>query len=513
MDVGRVVTLERIAKLCGEDFCLEVVVPEVLECGIQLAEWEALLDVRVEAASDLRTPESGGWLPLPVDTRYFPAEFGGALLDRIASYRESGGINDLLDGWVFHGDNLAVMRAILPDFKRLVQCVYIDPPYNTGGAGAGSGLPFGYDDSFTHEEWVEMMRPRLELARELMRDDGVLFISIDDNERARLELLLGEVFGAGASFGPVVVQVNRGGRDYLPIAKTHEYILCSGSGRAEPRVGEVPKDDKAMREYRHEDSRGRFLVRELRNRNPKFHRGNRPNLHYPVYAAPSLADAGGFCPVSLEPTDDHTVEVLPRDSRGRDDAWRWGKEKLAAHSRPRDPDASDVVARRRRDGGWNLYEKYRKTTTKPKSIWLDPAFRTEAGTITLRELFGDSSVHAFPKPVALIERCVLIGTPACGGVPSRESAPDTAVPDTTARPLVLDFFAGTGTTAHAVLEANCKDGARRRFILVEQAGFLDTLLVPRLKKVAYSRQWRGGKPLEGTGGTGAGIFFQIGASG
>jgi hypothetical protein len=251
-----------------------------------------------------------------------------------------------------------------------------------------------------------------------------------------------EIFGEDCFVAQIVVVSNRGGRDYLRIATGHEYVLCYGGSPQAP-VRELPKQGPAL-PFR--DAGGAFELRELRNRNPKFHPGNRPNLAYPVWIDPKRTDAQGCCAVACEPLPGYDVCVEPRNSAGQGSVWRWGRPRLCAAIALDDPEASGVVARRKRDGGYNIYEKHRKTTTRPRSIWDDTALRSEQGTIDLRRVLGDA-VFDHPKPVALVRRCLQLTTDPDG--------------------VVLDFFAGSGTTGQAVIEQNQADGGHRRFIGVQ----------------------------------------------
>jgi adenine-specific DNA-methyltransferase len=365
---------------------------------------------------------------------------------------------------LIEGDNLDALRLMRPAYAGQVQCIYIDPPYNTGHDfvyrdrhaedAAAYLLRSGQADDDGarlvanpethgryHSRWLGMMEPRLRVAHELLHDEGLLFASIDDHEVHHLRVLLDEIFGPECFVAQVVVVSNRGGRDYLRIATTHEYVLCYGKSpeapvRPLPRTGPVPTSA---------DARGPYELRELRNRNPRFHPGNRPNLFYPIWVDAAAADAEGLCPVALAPIEGGT-KVEPRNRDAEGSVWRWGQARLATAIVPGDPGRSEVVARRRRDGVFNVYEKHRATTTKARSVWDEPELRSEEGTRTLQEHLG-AAAFDHPKPVALVQRCLRLGTDRDG--------------------LVLDFFAGSGTTAEAVMELDAEDGGQRRVVLVQ----------------------------------------------
>ena len=470
-----VITLGKVKEYAGEKF-LNSILDEIVKNEGQAEEWKKLLDAKVknskDLSEDLDRKSASKYQTLPIDTRYFDDEFKLKLLEAITKQ------NDLereLDGLLVKGENYQALNLLSRKYSERVKCFYIDPPYNTGSD------EFIYKDRYQHSSWLSMMFDRLDASQRLSTSDGVIFISIDDNELSELSLIIESVFGVKAPLlGPIIVQVNKGGRSYLPIAKMHEYLVCSSTGKEEAEIYEVSRDVK----YSHSDSRGDWTPRELRNRNPKFTRENRPNLFYPFFIDSKNKDKDDFCAASLKRTKKHTIRVVPKNSEGKDDCWRWNEERVSRYIDPNNPEKSDIVARQKADGGWNIYEKYRKTTTKAKSIWLDSSVRTENGTIQLRNLFG-SLVYDYPKPVELVEKCIEIG------------AND--------KDLIADFFAGSGTTAHAVMKLNKQDNGNRKFILIEIADYFDTIMLARTKKVAYSFDWKKGKP-QSTNGPGG--FFK-----
>lgn len=347
------------------------------------------------------------------------------------------------------GDNLDVLKLLRRDHAGEVDAIYIDPPYNRGrdfvyrgvySADAKSWGKGGDPAARRSAPWLAMMLPRLLAARALLRDTGVLFASIDDAEVHHLRMLLDEVFGRERFVAQIVVVSNRGGRDYLPLAITHEYVLCYANGD-KPSIAELPKANALPLR----DASGPYELRELRNRNPRFTPANRPNLDYPIWIDPTRSDDAGCHPVSLRRSAG-AIEVSPRNRTGGGSVWRWGKDKVAAAIVAGDPAASEVVAKRRRDGGYNVYEKCRKQTTKARALWDDASLRSEQGSIELRAALG-AALFDHPKPIELVRRCVELGCPKDG--------------------LVLDFFAGSGTTALAVAEQNRRDGGRRRCIVVQ----------------------------------------------
>jgi len=363
------------------------------------------------------------------------------------------------------GDNLDALKLLQESYLGKVKLIYIDPPYNTGndfiyndefaetasaylersGQVDGSGkklIANSESNGRFHSDWLSMMYPRLKLAKTLLSDDGILAISIDDNEQARIVQLLVELFGDSGRVAQVVIQANKGGRDYLPLAQTHEYLILfartPGTG-----IFDLPRDTSQLPLL---DEIGPYEARELRNRNPRFTRENRPNLFYAVHVNPDIVDSNGYSAVSLVPRDGYSITTFPRNSQGSDSCWRWGQSKFLEAIKTDSAEESQVVAKQVRTGTWNVYEKNRPTTQKAKTIWDETEVRTEAGTREVRELFG-ASVFDHPKPLALVQKLISIAT-------SRDS-------------LILDFFAGSATTAHAVMAQNSLDGGCRNFIAIQ----------------------------------------------
>ncbi|MDR1100951.1 MAG: site-specific DNA-methyltransferase, partial [Clostridiales bacterium] len=336
-------------------------------------------------------------------------------------YKEESVDWDNTENLYIEGDNLEVLKLLQSAYYKKVKMIYIDPPYNTGN-------DFIYEDDYTdslkaylemtdqqssnpetsgrfHTKWLNMMYPRLRLASNLLRDDGVIFVSIDDNEVTNLRKLMDEVFGEENFEADIIVVSNPGGRDYKQVAITHEHILIYSKSDA-LELNELP----APAEYKFTDSQGGYNTRELRNRNPKFHSGNRPNLFYPFYVNPNSADKDGYCAVSLEKSAEYSIEVSPYNSVGKESVWRWGKAKASENIIMGDNDGSQILAKQKKDGDWNIYEKNRRSTTKVKSLWNETEMRTEDGTRLIRALFDNDTPFDHPKPLDLVKRCIRIGS-------------------------------------------------------------------------------------------------------
>jgi adenine-specific DNA-methyltransferase len=337
------------------------------------------------------------------------------------------------------GDNLDVLPRLAPAYGPF-DVVYLDPPYNTGN-------PFVYDDKVTgrradrHRTWAALMKPRLEAVREVMSEPAAVFVSIDDNEVAHLRLLMDEVFGEDAFVAQIVVNLNPKGRQLgRGFATSHEYLLvyarstpacaidASSPSIVDPRDFPLTSDDGR-----------RFRRLPLRNTNKKFNPVTAPTMHFAVFGSPETGR------VSTEPFPD-ALEIKPVFGDGAPAVWRWSAAKIDAQ-----PD--DLVCRwvgtgerRRADvfqRDW-LHEGRRK---KLRTIWLAQEIgSTDTAVMELKALVG----HLFesPKPTGLIRRIL-------------ETMPDDA--------RVLDPFAGSGTTGHAVALQNAVDGGRRTCVSVNSA--------------------------------------------
>ena len=388
---------------------------------------------------------------------------------------------------IVQGDNLHALKALLPRYAGQVKCIYIDPPYNTGNEG------WVYNDNVNspeirrwlgdvvgkegetldrHDRWLCMMYPRLVLLRQFLRDDGFIFVSLDDNEIATFKLLLAELFGEKNFVAQIIVEANRRGQTYKQISKTHEYLLCFQKSDA-ASLNEIQTDGDNLEKV---DEHGAFSPRELRNRNPKFGRFNRPNLFYPIYVDPFSANARSEYHVSATAAEGF-VEALPFNSQGQESCWRWGAPKL---SEAQQAGTKTVFASQTRAGEWRIFEKYRKESVKAKTIWTETEFISEQGTYVLGEL-GLADAFQFPKPPELIRRCIQLAT-GDGD-------------------LIMDSFGGSGTTGHAVLRQNAEDGGDRRFILVEMnEGIARNVTAGRVKRVALGYTNAKGEKISGLGG-------------
>lgn len=362
------------------------------------------------------------------------------------------------DNLIIKGNNYAALNSLLERYQGKVKLIYIDPPYNTGTDS------FNYNDNFNHSSWLIFMKNRLEIAKKLLTDDGVIFVHCDNNEQSYLKVLLDELFGDKQFIETITVVNNPRGRDYGGIANMHEFIHVYAKVKGEVDLNKIEDPDK---NFPFKDEIGDYEVRELRNRNTAFHVGNRPNLCYPFYVNPENEVDNGFLELSLEPKAGF-VEVMPAKSRGIQTVWRWGKPKSKENLN------INIVGKAMKENGrYMIVEKYRDNTQMPRSVWWDKEVNSERGTVHLRELFG-KKVFNFPKPEESLKRIIQIGSKRGD--------------------LILDFHLGSGTTAAVAHKMG------RQYIGIEQMDYIEDITVERLKKVIDGEQGGISKAVDWQGG-------------
>ena len=382
------------------------------------------------------------------------------VLDELRDLRVNGGerTNSIIEG-----DNLAALDILTRTHGGRIDIIYIDPPYNTGKNDFVYDDKFVCDDDlFSHSKWLSFMNKRLVFARKLLAETGVIFISIDDNEQAALKLLCDRVFGAENFLACVCVKGNpRGRQSSAYFAKVHDFLLVyRKSAAAELQGFDIDAEQKKKRFNKTDEGGESYEEWELRKRGADSRREDSPNLWFPIYYD---EDTGEISTVRTRLTD---IEITPKLSDGTDGRWRWSREKVECEK-------SKLYVRKTKSGGYNVYErKYieEKPRQKAPTIWDYPEVNTELGTKLLKSVLGEKAFD-FPKPIGLLTRILSM-----------------VKKDAT----VLDFFAGSGTTGHAVMSMNAADGGSRRFILCtnNQNNICREVTYERLKRVILSDNYR-----------------------
>ena len=355
----------------------------------------------------------------------------------------------LHDNLIVHGDNLAALKALQPTYHGKVKCIYIDPPYNTGNEGWAYndnvnsplmrdwlGRVVDRDDLTRHDKWCSMMMPRLKLLRELLREDGVIFVSIDDNEVHHLRCLMDEVFGEENFVATIIwekVYAPKSSAKYF--SENHDFVVAYAKRKELFKRHLLPRTREADARYsnRDNDARGPWKASDLSARNP-YSKG--------LY---SIQCPGG--------------RVIAQPPGGM--YWRYSEEKLRELDQDNriwwGADGNQTPALKR-------FLSEVKQGLVPETIWTyKEVNHTQGARKTLLQLFPDDPPNFTTKPFELIQRIVHLSTDSDS--------------------IILDSFAGSGATAHAVLAQNKEDGGNRRFILVECEDYVDTVTAERIRRV------------------------------
>lgn len=361
------------------------------------------------------------------------------------------------------GDNLEVLKLLQKSYLGKVKMIYIDPPYNTGN-------DFVYHDDFAmsadeyaeasgsvdelgnkyiknmdsngrfHSDWCSMMYSRLMVARTLLTEDGVIFISIDDNEVENLRKICDEVFGESNKIAQLVIENNpRGRQSDAFFATSHEYLLCYAGNIDSATINGMSLSEKQKAEYKYEDEIGRYRLLGLRQRGVASLREDRPEMFFPIWVNPEDSS------ISLTYVEDWE-EVIPKKSDGREGRWMWGKQKCINESNRL---VAKLVSTRRE---FDIFVKDylnkdgEQRTRKYKTIWSDKILNNQIGTQEVKAILGGDYM-SFPKSTEYIKTIIQTGTSSSS--------------------LILDFFSGSATTAHAVMQLNAEDGGNRQYIMVQ----------------------------------------------
>ena len=369
---------------------------------------------------------------------------------------------DTTQNLYIEGDNLQALKILAESYLGKVKMIYIDPPYNVGADAI-------YRDDFTqdadtfdeeaavrddegnrlftnkescgrfHSDWCAMIYSRLLIAKHFLSDDGVIFISIDDHEQANLKKICDEVFGEKNFVACIAVINNFKGRsDDKFIATAHENLLIYRKENF--KTNGVPIPDEYLKEYTLEDEHGKYRLQGLRKRGANSKREDRPNMFYPFF----YDEESGKLSIDELPA---SIKILPYLSDGTDGCWRWGKDTA------REKISELTVQKVKRRGEYDVFQKdYLPSDgarrVKPKSFWSGSEFSAEAGTLTLKAIMG-KGIFSTPKSLGLVKYMLQQAT-------DKDS-------------IVMDFFSGSATTAHAVMELNAADGGQRKFIMIQIA--------------------------------------------
>ncbi len=389
---------------------------------------------------------------LMVDTRHFSEGFTSRLLNDI------GNVEEHSDGILIHGDNFQALSLLQQRFGGKVDCVYIDPPYNTGDS------EISYKNTYLRSSWLTLMASRLAFVPRLLANDPVLFIAIDDFEMVNLCKLIDSEYPSLRREMIIVNHHPQGGKAKT-LAHTHEYMLaCVPRSSDRTLVGRMSEDGIELRPFKRSGTA-----------ESNFRYG-RPNSFYAILVDPETREISGLeAPPPLgeeypkSVTADGHARIYPLGANGEERVWRRSYEsclKLVEAGKLTCTEGNTV---------YQLIAAEERTAAL-FSNWVDP--RYNAGTFganLLRDIIGEQNPFSYPKSINTVEDAIFAAG-LCDGA------------------RVLDFFGGSGTTGHAVVNLNREDGGQRKFVLVEMGDYFDSVLLPRMIKVAYAPEWKDGKP-------------------
>jgi len=458
----------------------------------QIKEWQELgiVDENFKTEDVFETDLTGKHLAqkyehLPIDTKYFK----DLELEILSQFDD---LDKSLDGWLIKSENYQALNTILPKFKEEVQTIYIDPPYNTGSDG------FLYRDNYQYSSWLSMMENRLNLAKESICETGNILISIGDtiktnvsiNSYSKLLSLLNEIFGENNFIATFVRKSGIAPRqDIKHIANAHDYVVFYAKNKDNIVVNQKLANLNRLK-YRDNyfEERGFFDLNQLDRGSKQYS----DSLDYPIKIKKGdvieIFDGKDFNKI-ISPED---FAIYPgQDPSDKRWIFTWSKEKVLWGIK-----YDFIVFRKDKKNKWKVYYKEyelvdnslnRRERKNPYDTFIMESYN-EIGNNEIENLFK-MRLFEYPKPTSLVTHLIKIA-----------SMSDS---------IILDFFAGSGTTAHAVMKQNKEDGGKRKFILIEMANCFDTVINPRIKKVAYSFNWKDGTPKDTNGGGGFFKYYEL----
>ncbi len=436
--------------------------PETTDCEAQWAEWKELFHIDEEQTDLFTTGKSRkdkriaflkAHPTLALDTK----NFGQKFVDRLLASFEN--LDEMTDGLLVHSENFQALNLLLEKYSKKVECIYIDPPYNTGDS------EILYKNEYLRSSWLTLMENRLAACMRLLSDDPVLFIAIDDFEMVDLCELVDKYFPFLRREMIVVNHHPQGGKAKT-LANTHEYMLSCVSKTSDRTLsGRMSNDGVELRPFKRSGTA-----------QSNFREG-RPNSFYAILVDSDTKTVIGVEPPPERGTSDYPtgktkkgyLRVYPLGAQGEERVWRRSYESCLSLVEGKKLQCSDNITI------YHLIEAGDRTAAL-FSNWVDP--RYNAGTFganLLSDIIGEHNPFSYPKSIYTVGDAIF-----SAGV--EENA------------YCFDFFAGSGTTGHAVINLNREDGGNRRFILAEMGDYFDTVILPRIKKVTFTPDWKDGKP-------------------
>ena len=466
------------------DYCItldrvpESFYPEIITNLAQINEWISLFALDEIEADVITIPFT---LPLTVDflkansfliidTQFFSREWKYNLLSEIDH------VDEQCDGLLINSENFQALNLIHKRYKGRARSIYIDPPYNTDAG------PINYKNNFRDSSWMTLLNDRILLGKDFLDGSGILCCTIDDYEHKNLGLILEQIFEDVS--GTVAIRIKPSGRP-IPngFAVSHEYALFAKKQTSTP-INRLTRDDEQMSRYREIDEKGNFFWEMLRKAGSNSTNLDRPTMYYPLLVSenntvrlPKMTyDPINEVYINIEQQLVDEIVVWPTKDSGAAGCWYFGYDNMKL--------VEKELKAVKQDNG-NLFIYYRRRPNEgvqPTTVWIDAKYSaTEHGTALLKKLFKEHQPFSYPKSIYAVEDCLKV---------SGSTKPNS---------LIIDYFAGSGTTGHAVINLNRADQGNRKYILVEMGTYFNTVTKPRIQKVIYSKDWKDGKPLSTDG--------------
>ena len=423
--------------------------PEIIGNKAQIDEWIDMYAIN----------EAEGWsnpptveflrqnLNLNIDTKHFSNTFKFALLESIPD------LDGQTNGVMIHSDNYHAVMMLQSRYKHGVNYCYIDPPYNTDSA------PILYKNGYRDSSWLSLLSDRIEASQQLLAERSVYTVAIDDTEVHRLSLLLEQKF-SDHRISPITVVHNPKGSPTKDFNRTHEYAIFITEEKAKNCIARILEENDTPR--------------KMRRWGENSKRTERPLSFYPIYIK-----NGRIVDIGVVPDDDYhpsgkneaqsngTIAIWPIDQNGVERRWNFGLDTIR--------DNLDRITIIEDEGIYDLFLTHEMTV--PKTVWKGGEYDAGSyGNTLLTNIIG-RKLFDFPKSIHTLSRCIQLAT------------------DNNDDAVILDFFAGSGTTGHAIVNYNRDhDNSHRKYILVEMGEYFDTVTKPRMQKVVYCADWKDGKP-------------------
>ncbi len=474
----------------------EAFYPEIAENTAQREAWQSLFSIHEINGNligeDYSEPLTVDFLKqhpnLVLDTVHFDRDFKDRLLSRMPN------LDAETDGVLIHGENFQALNLLTARYRESLKAIYIDPPYNTDASA------ILYKNNYKDSSWMSLMADRISVSRELLADNGIFCAAIDDVEAKNLGMLLQQLFGKENELGIVTVCSNPAGRQRpTGFAPAHEYAMFFSVVQG-TKIGRLERTKKQLADFNQRDEQGRsFKWKSIRGGGgPNALRGARPRLFYPLFVKDNTVripdmewdniSRQWMLRESPLPGETAVYPIRPKD--GEEMTWKYGVETLVGM-------LSELSATTTRNGTIAIRVKDypNEEGILPNTWWGKKEYSADDdsdnenddeggakyssanyGTVFLTNMLGDSLAFPFPKSIYLLEDCLRVCSLGKDDV-------------------VLDYFGGSGTTAHATINLNRQDGGKRKYILVEMGHHFESVLKPRVMKAIYAEKWKDGKPV------------------